>query len=176
MPQLDVEEAPQLRGMVPAPSHVLADEPLDDEGVEEPAGEGPLREKQFLDEAPQRSPQPGRERHEEADFSLPYNVTRQKPFRIAPRDLFQFEVPNLEPGGNSRGKFRNSMVEDGNAVLQGMGHGYSILNNQQGGKVRLDVQIERAIEIKKTREYNEYRNEIWDLLRSEVLRAREEYK
>src|SRR5881296_3598542 len=131
MPQLDVEEAPQLRGMVPAPSHVLADEPLDDEGVEEPAGEGPLREKQF---------------HEEADFSLPYNVMRQKPFRIAPRDLFQFEVPNLEPGGNSRGKFRNSMVEDGNAVLQGMGHGYSILNNQQGGKVRLDVQIERAIE------------------------------
>jgi|EndMetStandDraft_8_1072994.scaffolds.fasta_scaffold12994_2 NitT/TauT family transport system ATP-binding protein len=48
------------------------------------------------------------------------------------------------------------------------------------GRIKADILINlprtRAIEIKKTREYNEYRNEIWDLLRSEVLRAREEYK
>ena len=48
------------------------------------------------------------------------------------------------------------------------------------GRIKADIRIDlprpRAIEIKKTREYTEYRNEIWDLLRSEVLRAREEYK
>ena len=48
------------------------------------------------------------------------------------------------------------------------------------GRIKADIPINlprpRAIEIKKTREYTEYRNEIWDLLRSEVLRAREEYK
>ena len=48
------------------------------------------------------------------------------------------------------------------------------------GRIKADMLINlprpRAIEIKKTREYTDYRNEIWDLLRSEVLRAREEYK
>jgi NitT/TauT family transport system ATP-binding protein len=48
------------------------------------------------------------------------------------------------------------------------------------GRIKADIQVDlprpRAIEIKKTSEYNAYRNEIWDLLRTEVLRAREEYK
>ena len=33
----------------------------------------------------------------------------------------------------------------------------------------------RAIEIKKTPEYLTYRNQVWDLLRDEVLRARAEH-
>jgi NitT/TauT family transport system ATP-binding protein len=48
------------------------------------------------------------------------------------------------------------------------------------GRIKADIRIDlprpRAIEIKKTRAYGEYRNQIWDLLRDEVLRAREEYK
>jgi NitT/TauT family transport system ATP-binding protein len=48
------------------------------------------------------------------------------------------------------------------------------------GRIKADIPIDlprpRAVEIRKTREYNDYRNEIWDLLRGEVLRAREEYK
>jgi NitT/TauT family transport system ATP-binding protein len=48
------------------------------------------------------------------------------------------------------------------------------------GRIKADIEIDlrrpRDIEIKKTHEYNEYRNRIWDLLRSEVLRAREEYR
>jgi len=48
------------------------------------------------------------------------------------------------------------------------------------GRIKADICIDlprpRAIEIKKTRAYGEYRNQIWDLLREEVLRAREEYK
>ncbi len=48
------------------------------------------------------------------------------------------------------------------------------------GRIKADIRIDmprpRAIEIKKTRVYGEYRNQIWDLLREEVLRAREEYK
>jgi NitT/TauT family transport system ATP-binding protein len=48
------------------------------------------------------------------------------------------------------------------------------------GRIKADLRIDlprpRAIEIKKTRAYGEYRNQIWDLLREEVLRAREEYK
>jgi NitT/TauT family transport system ATP-binding protein len=48
------------------------------------------------------------------------------------------------------------------------------------GRIKADIRVElqrpRAIEIKKTRAYGEYRNQIWDLLREEVLRAREEYK
>ena len=48
------------------------------------------------------------------------------------------------------------------------------------GRIKADIRIDlprpRDIEIKKTSEYGEYRNQIWDLLRSEVLRAREEYK
>jgi NitT/TauT family transport system ATP-binding protein len=48
------------------------------------------------------------------------------------------------------------------------------------GRIKADIEIDlrrpRDIEIKKTHEYNEYRNQIWDLLRSEVLRAREEYR
>ena len=48
------------------------------------------------------------------------------------------------------------------------------------GRIKADIRIDlprpRAIEIKKTRQYAEYRNEVWDLLRDEVLRAREEYK
>jgi NitT/TauT family transport system ATP-binding protein len=46
------------------------------------------------------------------------------------------------------------------------------------GKVKAELTIDlprpRAIEIKKTPEYARYRNEIWDLLRDEVLRARRE--
>jgi NitT/TauT family transport system ATP-binding protein len=48
------------------------------------------------------------------------------------------------------------------------------------GRIKADLNINlprpRALEIKKTSEYSQYRNEIWDLLRAEVLRAREEYK
>ena len=48
------------------------------------------------------------------------------------------------------------------------------------GRIKADIRIElprpRGIEIKKSHGYVEYRNQIWDLLRDEVLRAREEYK
>jgi NitT/TauT family transport system ATP-binding protein len=48
------------------------------------------------------------------------------------------------------------------------------------GRIKADIRIDlprpRDIEIKKTARYGEYRNQIWDLLRTEVLRAREEYK
>ena len=39
--------------------------------------------------------------------------------------------------------------------------------------IRIDLPRPRAIEIKKTVPYLEYRNRAWDLLREEVLRARE---
>ena len=46
------------------------------------------------------------------------------------------------------------------------------------GRIKADVSIDllrpRDIQIKKTASYAEYRNHIWDLLRSEVLRARDE--
>jgi NitT/TauT family transport system ATP-binding protein len=46
------------------------------------------------------------------------------------------------------------------------------------GKVKADLRIElprpRAIEIKKSAAYLEYRNRAWDLLRDEVLRTREQ--
>jgi NitT/TauT family transport system ATP-binding protein len=45
------------------------------------------------------------------------------------------------------------------------------------GRVKADIRIDlprpRAIEVKKTVPYLEYRNRAWDLLREEVLRARE---
>jgi NitT/TauT family transport system ATP-binding protein len=48
------------------------------------------------------------------------------------------------------------------------------------GRIKADLRIDlprpRAIEIKKTPAYGEYRNQIWDLLREEVLRARGEHK
>jgi NitT/TauT family transport system ATP-binding protein len=48
------------------------------------------------------------------------------------------------------------------------------------GRIKADIRIElprpRDIEIKKSHEYGEYRNRIWDLLRGEVLRARDEYR
>jgi NitT/TauT family transport system ATP-binding protein len=48
------------------------------------------------------------------------------------------------------------------------------------GRIKADLAINlprpRDIEIKKSQAYADYRNSIWDLLRSEVLRAREEYK
>lgn len=48
------------------------------------------------------------------------------------------------------------------------------------GRIKADIEINlprpRAIEIKKASEYSAYRNQIWDLLRNEVLRAREESK
>jgi NitT/TauT family transport system ATP-binding protein len=40
--------------------------------------------------------------------------------------------------------------------------------------IRIDLPRPRGIEIKKTPEYAAYRNQIWDLLRDEVLRARAE--
>ena len=47
------------------------------------------------------------------------------------------------------------------------------------GRTKADVKIDlarpRAIEVKKTAHYMEYRNHIWDLLRDEVLRARQEF-
>jgi NitT/TauT family transport system ATP-binding protein len=47
------------------------------------------------------------------------------------------------------------------------------------GRTKADVKIDlarpRAIEVKKTAHYMEYRNRIWDLLRDEVLRARQEF-
>jgi NitT/TauT family transport system ATP-binding protein len=48
------------------------------------------------------------------------------------------------------------------------------------GRIKADIEIElprpREIEIKKSAKYTQYRNQIWDLLREEVLRARDEYK
>jgi NitT/TauT family transport system ATP-binding protein len=48
------------------------------------------------------------------------------------------------------------------------------------GRIKQDIRIDlprpRDLEIKKLPEYANYRNHIWDLLRDEVLRAREEYK
>jgi NitT/TauT family transport system ATP-binding protein len=48
------------------------------------------------------------------------------------------------------------------------------------GRIKADIEIElprpREIEIKKSAQYTQYRNHIWDLLREEVLRARDEYK
>ncbi|MBI5439985.1 MAG: ABC transporter ATP-binding protein [Deltaproteobacteria bacterium] len=47
------------------------------------------------------------------------------------------------------------------------------------GRVKADVRIElprpRAIEVKKTAGYLEYRNRVWDLLRDEVLETRKEF-
>ena len=47
------------------------------------------------------------------------------------------------------------------------------------GRTKADVAIElprpRAIEVKKSAIYMEYRNRIWDLLRDEVLAARKEF-
>jgi NitT/TauT family transport system ATP-binding protein len=47
------------------------------------------------------------------------------------------------------------------------------------GRVKADICVDlprpRAVEIKKTPEYLEYRNRIWDLLRDEVLAARKEF-
>ena len=40
--------------------------------------------------------------------------------------------------------------------------------------IRIDLPRPREIEIKKSPQYAAYRNQIWDLLRTEVLRAREE--
>jgi NitT/TauT family transport system ATP-binding protein len=40
--------------------------------------------------------------------------------------------------------------------------------------IRIDLARPRAIEIKKSPEYAVYRNQAWDLLRDEVLRAREQ--
>ena len=48
------------------------------------------------------------------------------------------------------------------------------------GRIKADIEIDlprpREIEIKKSAKYTQYRNQIWDLLREEVLRARDEYK
>jgi NitT/TauT family transport system ATP-binding protein len=48
------------------------------------------------------------------------------------------------------------------------------------GRIKADIEIDlrrpREIEIKKSASYTQYRNQIWDLLRQEVLRARDEYK
>jgi NitT/TauT family transport system ATP-binding protein len=47
------------------------------------------------------------------------------------------------------------------------------------GKIKADICIDlprpRELEIKKSAKYTEYRNHIWDILREEVLRARDEY-
>ncbi len=47
------------------------------------------------------------------------------------------------------------------------------------GRIKADIRIDlprpRAMEIKKSAQYIEYRNRIWDLLREEVLRARSEH-
>jgi len=48
------------------------------------------------------------------------------------------------------------------------------------GRIKQDIRIDlprpRDLEIKKLPEYSHYRNHVWDLLREEVLRARQEYK
>jgi NitT/TauT family transport system ATP-binding protein len=47
------------------------------------------------------------------------------------------------------------------------------------GRIKADIRIDlprpRELEIKKSPKYTEYRNHIWDVLREEVLRARDEY-
>ena len=42
-------------------------------------------------------------------------------------------------------------------------------------EVKIDIARPRSIEVKKTTNYMDYRNRIWDLLRDEVLRARQEF-
>jgi NitT/TauT family transport system ATP-binding protein len=47
------------------------------------------------------------------------------------------------------------------------------------GRTKADLRIElgrpRAVEVKKTAAFLEYRNQIWDLLRDEVLQAHKQY-
>ena len=43
-------------------------------------------------------------------------------------------------------------------------------------QMKIDLARPRGIEIKKSAEFMEYRNRIWDLLRDEVLKAREEHR
>jgi NitT/TauT family transport system ATP-binding protein len=43
-------------------------------------------------------------------------------------------------------------------------------------EIKIDLPRPRSIEIKKSPEYNEYRARVWDSLRAEVLKAREEFK
>jgi NitT/TauT family transport system ATP-binding protein len=43
-------------------------------------------------------------------------------------------------------------------------------------EIRIDLERPRRIDVKKTAAYTSYRNSVWDLLRDEVLKAREEFK
>jgi len=43
-------------------------------------------------------------------------------------------------------------------------------------EIKIDLPRPRGIEIKKTPEYTAYRNRVWDSLRGEVLKAREEFR
>jgi NitT/TauT family transport system ATP-binding protein len=54
-----------------------------------------------------------------------------------------------------------------------------IVFSARPGRTKADITIDlprpRQIELKKSKAYFDYRNQIWDLLRDEVLRARAEF-
>jgi NitT/TauT family transport system ATP-binding protein len=91
------------------------------------------------------------------------------------RELMQEELQQIWNGSRKTVLFVTHDIEEAVYLADRV-----IVFTARPGRIKADIDIElarpREIEVKKSAKYTQYRNQIWDLLREEVLRARDEYK
>jgi NitT/TauT family transport system ATP-binding protein len=91
------------------------------------------------------------------------------------RELLQEELQQIWNGSRKTVLFVTHDIDEAIYLADRV-----IVFTARPGRIKADIEVElprpRDIEIKKTAKYTQYRNHIWDLLRDEVLRARDEYK
>jgi NitT/TauT family transport system ATP-binding protein len=90
------------------------------------------------------------------------------------RELMQEELQTIWYGTGKTAVFITHDIDEAVYLADRV-----IVFTARPGRMKADIRIDlprpRDIEVKKSLAYVAYRNQIWDLLRDEVLRAREEY-
>ena len=133
VPELHVQEGPELPRRVPLPGHVRADERPHRLRAKEAPGLRPLPQEEVLDVCAQGAAEPRREGDEESDLPVLEHRAGEEPFRVGAGDPLQRERPDLEPPGDPRRQLRDPMVEDRHAVLEGVCHRHPVLVVNNGG-------------------------------------------
>ena len=102
-------------------------------GSEDPARAGPFSQEQVLHRGPQGAPKPRGEGDEESHFAVLDHRLRQQALRVLPGDPFQDHRTDLQAPRDLRRELGDPVVQDGDPVLQGVGHRHPVLDDQQGG-------------------------------------------
>src|SRR5712692_1409673 len=122
IPELKAKKRPKTFPVVSLPGPMLVEKPADKRRVEQSLALQPFLAKIFLEERAQISPHPLGDGDGKASL-LPVNGLTRQPFLNGLfQDVLELKMPDFERGGQSRGKFHQTMVEEGRAQFERARH------------------------------------------------------